>query len=189
MRAGLDRRQAVCQDDGQDVGQVRLAEVIVRAAMARVPREIPAPAKTLDEPFARTTLAVDWTRRPTYAVVPQSGPSKAGGNILNWVDLYTGPLTWRIRDHAGLHSTIELLLKAHKTAIAVCPDVIAETSALIVEAGELLEHFQRTTGHAGLIRMEDHIGIEQRHQCVEIARAQCCQERVDHLALAGEFAS
>ena len=93
-----------------------------RAAMARVPREIPPPAKLLDEPFARTTLAVEWTRRPTYAVVPQSGPSKAGGNILNWVDLYTGPLTWRIRDHAGLHSAIELLAKAHKTAIAVCPD-------------------------------------------------------------------
>jgi hypothetical protein len=55
---------------------------------------------------------VDWTRRPTYAAVPQSGPS----------DLYTGPLTWRIRDHAGLHSTIELLAQAHKTAIAVCPD-------------------------------------------------------------------
>ena len=93
-----------------------------RAAMARVPREIPPPATPLDEPFAPTTLAVDWTRRPTYAVVPQSGPSKSGGNILNWVDLYTGPLTWRIRDHAGLRSTIELLAKAHKTAIAVCPD-------------------------------------------------------------------
>jgi len=90
-----------------------------RAAMARVPREIPAPAIPFDEPFARTTLAVEWTRRPTYAVVPQSGPSKTGGNILNWVDLYTGPLTWRIRDHAGPHSTIQLLLKAHKTAIAV----------------------------------------------------------------------
>ena len=52
-----------------------------RAAMTQVPREIPAPANALDEPFARTTLAVDWTRRPTYAVVPQSGPSKAGGNV------------------------------------------------------------------------------------------------------------
>ena len=54
-----------------------------RAAMARVPREIPPPPKPLDEPLARTTLAVDWTTRPTYAVVPQPGPSKAGGNILN----------------------------------------------------------------------------------------------------------
>jgi hypothetical protein len=93
-----------------------------RAAMARVPREIPSPAKSVDEPFAVTTLSVEWTMRPTYAVVPQSGPSKLGGNTLYWVDLYTGPLTWRIRDHAGLHSTIEMLDKAHKTAIVVCPD-------------------------------------------------------------------
>jgi hypothetical protein len=93
-----------------------------RVAMARVPLEIPSPADSFDEPFALTTLAVEWTRRPTYAVVPQSGPSKIGGRTLHWVDLYTGPLTWRIRDHAGLRSTLELLREAHRTAIAVCPD-------------------------------------------------------------------
>jgi hypothetical protein len=93
-----------------------------RGAMTRVPRQIPAPARTLDDPFAQTTLAVEWTRRPAYAVVPRSGPSKAGGNTLHWVELYTGPLTWRICDHIGLHSTIDLLKKAHQTAIVVCPD-------------------------------------------------------------------
>jgi hypothetical protein len=93
-----------------------------RAAMARVPRTLPAPLTSVEEPFAQTTLAIDWTRRPTYAVMPQSGPSRAGGNTLHWVELYTGPVTWRIRDHAGLRSTLELLHQAHQTAIAVCPD-------------------------------------------------------------------
>jgi hypothetical protein len=96
-----------------------------QAAMARVPLEIPSPANPCDEPFARTTLAVEWTRRPTYAVVPQSGPSKIGGRTLHWVDLYTGPLTWRIRDHAGLRSTVQLLREAHRTAIAVSRMVTA----------------------------------------------------------------
>jgi hypothetical protein len=51
--------------------------------MARVPREIPSPAIPFDELFARTTLAVEWTRRPTYAVVPQSGhrATSLGGGV------------------------------------------------------------------------------------------------------------
>ncbi|MBV8349869.1 MAG: hypothetical protein JOZ49_20820 [Mycolicibacterium sp.] len=42
--------------------RLREAFAAARAAMAQVPREIPAAAKPLDEPFARPTLAVDWTR-------------------------------------------------------------------------------------------------------------------------------
>jgi hypothetical protein len=41
-----------------------------RAAMTSVPREIPAPAAPPYEPFARTTLAIEWTRRPTYCGAP-----------------------------------------------------------------------------------------------------------------------
>lgn len=93
-----------------------------RAQMARVPREIPAPAAELDKPFARPVLAVDWTRRPTYAVVAQSATSKLGGYTVHWVDLHMGPLTWQIRDQIGLRSTLELLQRAHLTAIAVCLD-------------------------------------------------------------------
>jgi len=36
-----------------------------RAAMTQVPRDIPAPTALPYEPFARTTLAIEWTRRPT----------------------------------------------------------------------------------------------------------------------------
>jgi hypothetical protein len=93
-----------------------------RAAMAQVPREIPAPPAPHEPPFARPTLAVDWTRRPSYAAVPQSGPAKAGGKTIHWVDLHMGPLTWQLRDQNGLHSAIDLLVRAHKTAVAVCLD-------------------------------------------------------------------
>ena len=93
-----------------------------RAAMARVPREINASATPPYEPFARTTLAIEWTRRPTYCVVPQSGPNKAGTKVTHWVDVYCGPITFQIRDQLGLTSTLALLSRTHKTAVAVFLD-------------------------------------------------------------------
>lgn len=93
-----------------------------RTKMVQVPREIPPPARDLDEPFARHVLAIDWTHRPAYAVTAQSAMSKLGGKTVRWVDLHTGPITWQIRDHAGLRSALQLLRRAHKTAIAVCLD-------------------------------------------------------------------
>jgi hypothetical protein len=38
------------------------------------------------------------------------------------VDLHTGPLTWQIRDQAGLNSVTEVLHRAYTSAIAVFPD-------------------------------------------------------------------
>jgi hypothetical protein len=93
-----------------------------RAAMARVPREIPSPAMPPNEPIARTTLAVDWTRRPVYSVVAQSGANKLHSAVIHWVDLYCGPMTFQIRDQIGLRSAIDLFTTVHKTAIAVCLD-------------------------------------------------------------------
>jgi hypothetical protein len=93
-----------------------------RAAMARVPREINASATPPYEPFARTTLAIEWTRRPTYCVVPQSGPNKMGTAITHWVEVYCGPITFQIRDQRGLASTLALLSRSHKTAVAVFLD-------------------------------------------------------------------
>ena len=92
-----------------------------RAAMTRVPREIPAAASPY-ESFARTTLAIEWTRRPSYCAVPQSGPSKTGNQTVHWVDLYCGPITFQIRDQLGLKSTLALLTRMHQTAVAVFLD-------------------------------------------------------------------
>src|ERR1700712_3266056 len=44
--------------------------------MAQIPRQLPPPAPPPCEPFVRTTLAIEWTNRPTYCAVPQSGPNK-----------------------------------------------------------------------------------------------------------------
>jgi hypothetical protein len=93
-----------------------------RAKMAEVPRLIPPPPTTPEQPVARHALAIDWTRRPAYAVVAQSATSKLGANTVHWVDLHTGPITWQIRDQVGLRSALQLLTHVHRTAIAVCLD-------------------------------------------------------------------
>jgi hypothetical protein len=93
-----------------------------RAAMSAVPQEIPAAPPPPQTPCALPTLAIDWTRRPTYAVLPQAGPNRIKTAIVHWVDLHTGPITWQIRDQIGLTSTLDLLTRAHRTAIAVCLD-------------------------------------------------------------------
>lgn len=93
-----------------------------RAAMVQIPRELPSPAAPPYEPFVRTTLAIEWTSRPTYCAVPQSGPNKANNTTTHWVDLHCGPITFHIRDQRGLKSTLDLLARTHKTAIAVFLD-------------------------------------------------------------------
>jgi hypothetical protein len=93
-----------------------------RAAMAQVPHEIPAPPTPACEPFARTTLAIEWTRRPTYCVVPQSARNKLNSAVIHWVDLHCGPITFQLRDQVGLKSSLELLSRAHKTSVAVFLD-------------------------------------------------------------------
>jgi hypothetical protein len=93
-----------------------------RAAMASVPPKVPAPAAPPYEPFARTTLAIEWTRRPTYCVVPQSGPNKINSTVIHWVDLHCGPITFQLRDQQGLKSALALLSRTHKTAVAIFVD-------------------------------------------------------------------
>jgi hypothetical protein len=91
-----------------------------RGHMARLPRQIPT---TRSEPdFVRVALAIEWTRRPEYAVLAQTAPNKLNTAAVHWLDLYTGPVTWQIRDQAGLLSTIELLTQVHHTAVAVFLD-------------------------------------------------------------------
>lgn len=39
----------------------------------------------------------------------ENGPAASGDRVIHWVDLHTGPITWQIRDQAGLHSVTEIL--------------------------------------------------------------------------------
>lgn len=90
--------------------------------MIHVPREIPPTQPDSENPDARVVLSIEWMRRPAYAVVAQSALNKIKTVRIHWIDLYTGPITWQIRDRAGLLSMIELLTRFHKTAIAVFAD-------------------------------------------------------------------
>jgi hypothetical protein len=65
---------------------------------------------------------MEFTYRPTYVVVPQSGTARSGDRTIHWVDLHTGAITWQIRDQAGLQSATELLAHVHTTAVAVFLD-------------------------------------------------------------------
>ncbi|HME49168.1 hypothetical protein [Mycobacterium sp.] len=92
------------------------------AAAAQLPREIPPPAASYEAPFARPTVAMEWTSRPAYAVVAQSGPAKTNDRVIHWIDLHMGPITWQIRDLVGLRSATDLLHRAYITAVAVFLD-------------------------------------------------------------------
>jgi hypothetical protein len=98
------------------------AFVTARAATARLPRLLPPPVNPHESVFARPTVGMEFTGRPTYAVVQQNGPARSGDRAIHWVDLHTGPITWQIRDRAGLSSATEILHRAYISAIAVFPD-------------------------------------------------------------------
>jgi hypothetical protein len=54
-----------------------------RQAVARIPREIPPPPSTVSAPrFARPIVAMEFTYRPTYVVVPQSSTARSGDRTL-----------------------------------------------------------------------------------------------------------
>jgi len=90
--------------------------------LSTVPRELPPPRDTLADNDTRFALSIEWTRRPQYAVAPQSARNKLNTGQIHWINLYTGPITWQIRDQSALLSTVALLNQVHQTAIAVFPD-------------------------------------------------------------------
>lgn len=93
-----------------------------RSAMTLIPRQIPAPPPAAADPFALPTVAIDWTRRPAYAVVPRQELSRDRSRQLKWLDLHMGPVTFQILDQAGCRGAVELLHTAHRTAIQVFRD-------------------------------------------------------------------
>jgi hypothetical protein len=94
--------------------------VTARSAMALIPRRIPAPAAGPADPFALPTVAIDWIRRPAYAVVPRQELSRDKSRQVRWLDLHMGPVTFQVLDQAGCLGAVALLRSAHQTAIEVC---------------------------------------------------------------------
>lgn len=93
-----------------------------RSTMTLIPRHIPAPPPALADPFALSAVAIDWTRRPAYAVVPRQELSRDRARQLKWLDLHMGPVTFQILDQAGCAGAVDLLQAAHCTAIQVFQD-------------------------------------------------------------------
>ncbi|WP_236723855.1 hypothetical protein, partial [Mycobacterium avium] len=98
------------------------AFVAARTQMIHVPAEIPTAGAAADEPAGRAVLAVEWTRAPAYAVVSQAALNKLKTAKLHWVEIYTGPITWQLRDRAAILSMIDALRQVHQVAIAVFAD-------------------------------------------------------------------
>jgi hypothetical protein len=95
---------------------------VARQTMALIPRQIPAPTPTVADPFALPTVAIDWTRRPAYAVVPRQELARDGSRQVRWLDLHMGPVTFQILDQAGCLGAVALLRTAHHAAIEVFLD-------------------------------------------------------------------
>ncbi|MEE6140456.1 hypothetical protein SKC41_29615 [Mycobacterium sp. 050128] len=93
-----------------------------RPLVAPLLRRIPALPQPPLEPFAQQTIALDWTRRATYAVVARDELARDRRRTLRWIDIHCGPCTWQILDQEGYHSALELLRRAHATATHVFPD-------------------------------------------------------------------
>ena len=93
-----------------------------RSAMALIPRTIPAPRAELSDPFALPTVAIEWLRRPAYAVVPRQELSRDRSRQVRWLDLHIGPVTFQILDQAGCLGAVALLRTAHRTGTKVFLD-------------------------------------------------------------------
>jgi hypothetical protein len=93
-----------------------------RPMLAHVTRQFPPPPTVTTEPFAHQTLALDWTRRVSYAIVAREELSRDKLRLLRWLDIFMGPVTCQILDQTGYRSALEILRRAHATATHVFLD-------------------------------------------------------------------
>ncbi|MDP7706918.1 hypothetical protein [Mycobacterium sp. TY815] len=93
-----------------------------RGQMMHLPREIPVSPAPAERPAGRAMMSIEWTRPPAYAVLAHEALNKLKTGTVHWVELYTGPITWQLRDRAALLSLIEALKRVHHVAIAVFAD-------------------------------------------------------------------
>jgi hypothetical protein len=90
-----------------------------RHSLARVPADI---APRDQQPYDGPAIAVDWTRRPPYAVSSRQALTPDKRRTVHWAEVYMRPVTFQIVDVAAFRSAVEVLRLAHKTAVAVCRD-------------------------------------------------------------------
>ena len=88
-----------------------------KATLVTSPAEVP-PAQ--HEDYDQPTIAIEWTRGPSYAIMPRSVVSHDRRRTLRWTDIFLGPLTIQVLDRAAYHSAIDVLRLAHSVAVVVC---------------------------------------------------------------------
>jgi len=101
---------------------VREAVAAARTTLVHLPADLGTPAPSDDDAYDRPTIAIDWTQRPSYAVMTRSAVAPDQRRTIRWTDIYLGPVTLQILDRAAWHSSMELLKLAHQTATAVFLD-------------------------------------------------------------------
>ncbi|MDW5610444.1 hypothetical protein [Mycolicibacterium sp. D5.8-2] len=74
------------------------------------------------QPYDGPAIAVDWTRRPPYAIARRDALTPDKRRTIHWVEVYMRPVTFQIVDLAAYRSAVTVLQLAHKTAVAVCLD-------------------------------------------------------------------
>lgn len=74
------------------------------------------------DPYGQPRICIDWTTRPSYAVVPQVRIADGGQQALKWTDVNVKPVTIQVLDRVAYNSMVRILRDAHATAIAVCLD-------------------------------------------------------------------
>jgi len=92
--------------------------------LVSLPDAVPAVA----DPYGVLAIAIDWTSRPTYAVVPHSRLRDDQRRTLRWIDIHTGPVTFQLLDRAAHRSLTTLLREVHRTAVGVCLDGAAHSA-------------------------------------------------------------
>ena len=90
-----------------------------RHSLAGVPADL---APRHQQPYDGPAIAVDWTRRPPYAITERDALTPDKRRAVRWVEVYMRPVTFQILDRAAFRSAVEVLRLAHKTAVAVCLD-------------------------------------------------------------------
>ena len=125
--SGAKHRTAIpvprCSVRGTPLGNAQAAQGVLegfsaaRTTIVHLPAEVPA---IQQEPYDRPTIAIDWTGRPGYAVMPKNALTADNRRTIRWTEVYMGPLTFQILDRAAFHSTLEVLRQIHHTAVAVC---------------------------------------------------------------------
>jgi hypothetical protein len=84
---------------------------------------IPADLKQRNQqPYDGPAIAIDWTRRPPYAITAREALTPDKRRTVRWTEVYLRPVTFQIVDLAAFRSAIEVLRQVHKTATTVCPD-------------------------------------------------------------------